>query len=463
MTRFWVVGVMTLLGLIPSQPVAAQSVTGPAGVISAPDPLSSQAPRIVTGPDEVAIDDMIFERARFEEFGQSGTRGASFESFTARPWEFGVIPIGFDADVTTAERAAFFAACALWQSAGVLCMTRTDESTWVQVRKEPDGCFAKVGMGVAGGQPINLQSPGCWGAGTIAHEIGHALGLVHEHQRPDRDTYVTIVTANVAPEQMGNFTRIVTARLWTPYDFGSVMHYPRSSFPKSPGLETITPASEYASAAQVMGQRTGPSELDRVALSSIYNLPPRVFRAYAPTARRLAIGRGEALATMAAINGYYLASHGLDRPNGLSLNGRPDFLGLAAWFFDVYVNSRWAGYEEVEARFNVMANITRTEEWRVKHPGAGPAFAFAVGNALPFDRSELLAVLERLDRFYAADEGLQRPAGLSLNGQPDFLGIAAWIVDIYMTDRLNGLGPDAAWQHVVAEIRATDEWKSKHR
>jgi hypothetical protein len=165
---------------------------------------------------------------------------------------------------------------------------------------------------------------------------------------------------------------------------------------------------------------------------------------------------------MSAINAYYLAPAGLNRSNGLSLNGRPDFLGLAAWFFDVYVNTRYAGYEELESRFNVMANITQTDEWRVKNPQRLSAVPFAIGNALPFDRSELLAVMERLDRYYSAPEGLQRPNGLSLNGQPDFLGIAAWIVDIYMGRRLDGRSPDEAWSAVVREIQQTDEWKQKH-
>ena len=29
---------------------------------------------------------------------------------------------------------------------------------------------------------------------TFLHELGHALGLIHEHKRPDRDQYVTVRT-----------------------------------------------------------------------------------------------------------------------------------------------------------------------------------------------------------------------------------------------------------------------------
>ena len=50
----------------------------------------------------------------------------------------------------------------------------------------------------------------------------------------------------------------------------------------------------------------------------------------------------------------------------------------------------------------------------------------------------MLLAMERLHSFYMSRMGLQRPEGLSINGRPDFLGIAQWIFDIYLPARSAG-------------------------
>lgn len=463
--RHYLALVALAIACVATRPASAQSpVTGRAGTITpAPDALERQTPRPALGPGEILVDDMILDVDRISRVESPVRPGVHFESFSARPWEFGIVPVSFDSGVTDAQKQMFFTGCGYWAPSGVLCVERTDHPAWVHVTRLNDGCYAKVGMGTAGPQTLNLQSPGCWTNGIVAHELGHTLGLVHEHQRADRDTYVTINHDNIESGKAGNFTMYVTARMWTPYDFSSLMHYSKTAFAKSSGLETITPKPDYVSQAASMGQRTAATGADTATVAGLYNLPPRTFRTYGLVPRVFTIGRAEAVATMAAINSYYQAPQGLARPDGLSLNGKPDFLGLAAWFFDTYANARFAGYQEIEARYHVLAHLTQSEEWRAKHPGQLAAVPFAIGNALPFDRGELLAVMERLDRFYAAPEGLQRPLGLSLNGRPDFLGIAAWVVDVYWGRRMAGDSPEKAWERVLYEIQQTDEWKAKHR
>ena len=61
------------------------------------------------------------------------------------------------------------------------------------------------------------------------HEIGHALGLYHEQTRPDRNTYLTVNTANINSNGIGQYAIQTTSNTHgVPYDYGSVMHYSRS-------------------------------------------------------------------------------------------------------------------------------------------------------------------------------------------------------------------------------------------
>ena len=82
--------------------------------------------------------------------------------------------------------------------------------------------------------------------------------------------------------------------------------------------------------------------------------------------------------------------------------------------------------------------------------------------AQPPGREEALDEMNWLDRYYASPEGLQRPNGLSLNGKPDFEGIAAWYLDVYQRERMKGRSRADARAAYVSDIRHSDEWKQKH-
>jgi tartrate-resistant acid phosphatase type 5 len=172
--------------------------------------------------------------------------------------------------------------------------------------------------------------------------------------------------------------------------------------------------------------------------------------------------RGDFLAAMNRLHQHYMAPEGLQRPNGLSIDGAPDFLGIAAWIFDVYLTCRSSGQGADDAWREVTARISQSDEWKAKHPGQASLTPRGCAAAIELDRSEFLQAMQRLDALYRAPEGLQRPGGLSIDGAPDFLGIAAWIFDVYLNARLAGRATDFAWTDVVRNIEASDEWKAKH-
>ncbi|CEF69892.1 Astacin-like metalloendopeptidase [Strongyloides ratti] len=66
--------------------------------------------------------------------------------------------------------------------------------------------------------------------GCVIHKMLHALGLLHEQQRKDRDQYVTIFYNKINKERlhnfkMGNFIEQETYGI--KYDYGSILHYSR--------------------------------------------------------------------------------------------------------------------------------------------------------------------------------------------------------------------------------------------
>ncbi|MCA9426768.1 MAG: hypothetical protein KC994_16930, partial [Candidatus Omnitrophica bacterium] len=116
-----------------------------------------------------------------------------------------------------------------------------------------------------------------WNLGVIIHEICHALGMIHEQNRSDRDSYVDIIEENLqeGPSVPYQFAIVTTSdNAGTEYDFGSIMHYGHNYFAKSPGLTTIQPLPAYTAFKYQMGQRTGLSDSDKAALANQYGSKP---------------------------------------------------------------------------------------------------------------------------------------------------------------------------------------------
>uniref|UniRef100_A0A0N5BDK6 Metalloendopeptidase n=1 Tax=Strongyloides papillosus TaxID=174720 RepID=A0A0N5BDK6_STREA len=93
--------------------------------------------------------------------------------------------------------------------------------------------------------------------GVILHELGHALGLVHEQSRTDRDKYVDVANDNIQENERVNFkirSHEIFKNFSIYYDYASIMHYGQYDFAtrrNTPVLKSNL-HSEYD---RMMGQR----------------------------------------------------------------------------------------------------------------------------------------------------------------------------------------------------------------
>ena len=90
------------------------------------------------------------------------------------------------------------------------------------------GGYSPVGM-QGGTQYVTLNATGADKA-TVLHELGHAVGLYHEHQRGDRDDHVIVSYPCIDLMEWSNFDIKWWANHTSSYDIASIMHYDSYAF-----------------------------------------------------------------------------------------------------------------------------------------------------------------------------------------------------------------------------------------
>ena len=216
----------------------------------------------------VQIDDMRF---RVDEARISGYTGIN--------WREGlfVYELAPEVENSPSYKTKFEQACKEVSShASLTCVERskapnTRRSNYVFVRNDHEENSSGIGM-QGGKQIMKIKS---WTKGVIMHEILHALGWIHEHNRPNRNQYVEVNWEKIIPDEKRNFYIDSNAYSGSAYDFRSIMHYPTYFFlDKKAGKsgKTLEPLPKYSEMENLMGSSTL-SNTDILELTLRYGKP----------------------------------------------------------------------------------------------------------------------------------------------------------------------------------------------
>ncbi len=142
---------------------------------------------------------------------------------------------------------------------------RTNQSNYVEfIFGSSNGSDGWAHIGYQGGkQTISLDQ--YISVGSVIHEMGHTVGLYHEHCRQDRDQYVSIQWGNIQDGQGYNFNKYTSGTDIGPFNINSVMMYWPTSYSKN-GLPTI----KRADGSNFTYNRTGFTTGDINTINAMY-------------------------------------------------------------------------------------------------------------------------------------------------------------------------------------------------
>ncbi|UMM29086.1 hypothetical protein L5515_011624 [Caenorhabditis briggsae] len=166
-------------------------------------------------------------------------RGVSIKGNSNNRWENNIVPFVISPQYSATQKKILISSLRYFER--VSCfkfVDRTTQNDYLFI-VPLDGCYSYVGK-IGGRQTLSLAAD-CIADYIIWHEMMHAIGFEHEHQRPDRDSFIRVDYSNVIPGQMINFDKLQQSQVEFPdsYDYKSIMHYDGYAFGRVDGVRQV--------------------------------------------------------------------------------------------------------------------------------------------------------------------------------------------------------------------------------
>jgi len=149
-----------------------------------------------------------------------------------QPWPGGIIPYDIS-KLTPPQQTLALRAMQRWMDTGanIKFVPRTTEAEYVHFTGDTNAGNNTSQVGFKNGVRTDINITAFWWRQQEwmpAHELGHVLGFSHEHERWDRDQFVTIHYENIKSGRAADYdwipkTNWIVSSL--PYDYHSIMHY----------------------------------------------------------------------------------------------------------------------------------------------------------------------------------------------------------------------------------------------